>query len=116
MRTQGLALVVVDGESAGRRIAVGERPVVVGRGFGVDFRIKDPTVSRHHCVFWLADGRCWVRDLGSTNRTRVNDHDVQTAEVSEGDVLVIGETTLAISTVENRNASTPVIRKAASGA
>jgi|GEM_PF-1313658 len=92
-----VSLIVIDGEPFGRRIPVGSAPIVIGRGAGVDLRIKDPTVSRHHCVIWYASGRCWVRDLGSTNRTRVNDSTALMAQLHEGDVLVVGHTALMLS-------------------
>jgi len=90
------ALVVTEGESPGRRIAIGHAPIVVGRGVGVDLQIRDPTVSRHHCVVWCTAGRCWVRDLGSTNQTRVNNRRSLVTEIVEGDVLVIGQTALML--------------------
>lgn len=87
-------LVVTEGEAVGRRVPVGNAPVVIGRGVGVDLQITDPTVSRHHCVVWRASGRCWVRDLGSTNQTRVNKRSALITELFDGDILVIGQTTL----------------------
>jgi pSer/pThr/pTyr-binding forkhead associated (FHA) protein len=94
---EGFALVVTDGESPGRRVAIGPAPIVVGRGIGVDLEIRDPTVSRHHCVVWCIAGRCWVRDLGSKNQTRVNNRWSLVTEIVAGDVLVVGQTTLALT-------------------
>jgi pSer/pThr/pTyr-binding forkhead associated (FHA) protein len=91
------ALVVTEGESPGRRIAIGPAPAVVGRGVGVDLQIRDPTVSRHHCVVWCTAGRCWVRDLGSTNQTRVNNRRSLLAEIFDGDMLVVGQTVLMLT-------------------
>lgn len=92
-----LVLIVTEGEWPGRRIAIGAAPIVVGRGVGVDLQIRDPTVSRHHCVVWGSAGRCWVRDLGSTNHTRVNDRCSLVTELFEGDVLVVGQTALTVT-------------------
>jgi pSer/pThr/pTyr-binding forkhead associated (FHA) protein len=89
-----LALVVTDGVPLGVRVAIGTAPVVIGRGAGVDLQIDDPTVSRHHCLIWRAGGRCWIRDLGSRNQTRVNGRAEQVVELVEGDVVVIGQTAL----------------------
>lgn len=100
-------VVVTEGESLGKRLSVGHVPVVIGRGVGVDLQVMDPTVSRHHCVFWRASGRCWVRDLGSTNRTRVNKRSSIITELFDGDVVVIGQTALTI------NASRPESERAA---
>jgi len=97
MIPEEVTLVVIEGEPLGQCIAIGDAPVVIGRGIGVDLHISDPTVSRHHCVIWRASGRCWVRDLGSTNRTRINDRVAPMSELFEGDVLAMGQTALALS-------------------
>jgi pSer/pThr/pTyr-binding forkhead associated (FHA) protein len=97
MRSAGLALVVTTGEAPGLYAPIGDAPVVVGRGVGVDLQISDPTVSRHHCVIWRAAGRCWIRDLGSMNHTRVNNHSARLAELFEGDVVVVGQTALTLA-------------------
>ena len=94
---EAIALIVTEGESPGRRIAIGTAPIIIGRGVGADLQIRDPTVSRHHCVIWRAAGRCWVRDLGSTNQTRVNNRCTLVTELSEGDVLVVGQTALTLT-------------------
>jgi pSer/pThr/pTyr-binding forkhead associated (FHA) protein len=93
----GFALVVTDGEAPGRHVQIGDAPVIIGRGAGVDLQISDPTVSRHHCVIWRASGRCWIRDLGSTNRTRVNDRPARIAELFENDVVLVGQTALTLA-------------------
>lgn len=102
-----IALVVIEGEPLGQRIRIGDAPVVIGRGVGVDLQIADPTVSRHHCVIWRASGRCWVRDLGSTNRTRVNDRSAPMSELFEGDVLALGQTVLTLSVNRGANGHVP---------
>ena len=96
-RRCGLALVITDGEAPGRYAQIGGAPVIVGRGVGIDLQISDPTVSRHHCVIWRASGRCWIRDLGSTNHTRVNNRPARIAELFEGDVVLVGQTALTLT-------------------
>jgi pSer/pThr/pTyr-binding forkhead associated (FHA) protein len=98
VRADDLALVVTEGESPGLCVSIGNAPVVIGRGVGVDLQVKDPTVSRHHCVIWRAAGRCWVRDLGSTNQTRVNNRPARITELFDGDVVVVGYTALTLAT------------------
>jgi hypothetical protein len=102
---ESATLVVIDGERLGCRIAIGSTPLILGRGAGADFRIADPTVSRHHCVIWRASGRCWVRDLESTNRTRVNDRIASMAELFEGDVLIVGQTAMTLALGHETNAA-----------
>ena len=94
---EDVALVVTEGAAMGTRVPIGSAPVIIGRGVGVDLQVADPTVSRHHCVVWRASGRCWVRDLGSTNHTRVNNRSALITELFDGDVVVMGQTTLTLA-------------------
>ena len=89
-------LVVIEGEALGKRVPIGNAPVIIGRGADVDLQIGDPTVSRYHCVVWRASGRCWVRDLGSTNQTRVNNRSARVMELFDGDAVVMGETIVTL--------------------
>ena len=45
---------------------------IVGRGQECDVRVEHKSVSKIHCVIVKTDGLLLVRDLGSTNGTRVN--------------------------------------------
>jgi pSer/pThr/pTyr-binding forkhead associated (FHA) protein len=45
---------------------------VVGRGEECDVRLDHKSISKIHCVVVKTDGLLLVRDLGSTNGTRVN--------------------------------------------
>lgn len=88
----GAVLMVVHGERFGHRIRIGATPTSIGRGTDCDFRIDDRAASRRHCMAWAEGGRYWVRDLGSTNRTCVNDQFVAEAELKAGDYLTVGNT------------------------
>ena len=70
---------------------IGDQPIVIGRDHGCDLLILHPSVSRRHCEIRLDDGRYRVRDLGSTNTTRLNERVVESAELADGDHLIIGE-------------------------
>ncbi|HZZ43100.1 MAG TPA: FHA domain-containing protein [Tepidisphaeraceae bacterium] len=66
--------------------------VTVGRGPTCEVRVKDPQVSREHCVLepW---GEGWrLKDLGSQNRTYVNGRAVNKEQVlADGDVIELGK-------------------------
>ncbi|MGY0558956.1 MULTISPECIES: FHA domain-containing protein [unclassified Lysobacter] len=85
---------VVQGADQGVRLMVTEKPLVIGRSSDADLRVVHQTVSRHHCAIWREGSRVRIRDLGSTNRTRVNDARVEEAELSDGDNVMLGETVL----------------------
>ncbi|HSX59581.1 MAG TPA: GGDEF domain-containing protein [Tahibacter sp.] len=88
----GAVLMVVHGERFGHRIRIGAAPTTIGRGSDCNFRITDRSASRRHCMAWSESGRYWVRDLGSTNKTCVNDQFVTEAELKAGDYLTVGNT------------------------
>ena len=52
-------------------------PVVVGRSEEAKFRIQQDRVSRKHCEFIAQDGAVFIRDLGSTNGTFLDDQPVE---------------------------------------
>lgn len=52
--------------------------------------LHDPNVSRRHAEL-THDGRVWrIRDLGSTNGTLVNDVDVESCVLRDGDLITLG--------------------------
>jgi predicted component of type VI protein secretion system len=59
---------------AARDVPVWPGRVVVGRAAATDLVVPDHSVSRRHAEFFLdaPSGRLTLRDLGSTNGTRVN--------------------------------------------
>jgi len=58
--------------TGGAPIEVGKDMTLVGRGEECDVRLEHKSVSKIHCVLVKTDGLMLVRDLGSTNGTRVN--------------------------------------------
>src|SRR5256714_7116324 len=63
--------------------------VVVGRKEECDLRLEHKSVSKMHCVIVKTDGLLLVRDLGSTNGTRVNGTRVRRAALLPNDQLGI---------------------------
>ena len=58
--------------TGGAPIEVAKDMILVGRGEECDVRLEHKSVSKIHCVLVKTDGLMLVRDLGSTNGTRVN--------------------------------------------
>ena len=64
---------------------------VIGREkSAADIILKDPNVSRRHAELSYANGQWTVTDLRSTNGTLVNDREVSSSALQDGDVLTIG--------------------------
>jgi hypothetical protein len=83
MRAQLLPL---DG---GAPIEITKDLLVVGRKEDCDVRLEHKSVSKMHCVIVKTDGLLLVRDLGSTNGTRVNGTRVRRAALLPNDQLSI---------------------------
>jgi pSer/pThr/pTyr-binding forkhead associated (FHA) protein len=79
-------LVSLDGHTD---ISLGGAVVVVGRHRGCHVRIASPQVSRRHCCLTLCRDGVLVRDLGSTNGTRINGQRVEEGVLRPGDALSI---------------------------
>jgi pSer/pThr/pTyr-binding forkhead associated (FHA) protein len=58
---------------------------VVGRKEDCDLRLDHKSVSKMHCVIVKTDGLLLLRDLGSTNGTRVNGQRVRRAALLPND-------------------------------
>jgi pSer/pThr/pTyr-binding forkhead associated (FHA) protein len=62
---------------------------LVGRDDDCDVRLDHKSVSKLHCIVVKGDGLLLVRDLGSTNGTRVNGQRVRRAALLPNDSLQI---------------------------
>jgi adenylate cyclase len=64
--------------------------LIVGRRESSDIVLRFPNVSGTHCELSLVDGHWVVKDLGSSNGTKVNGTRVSEGRVEPGDMLSIG--------------------------
>jgi hypothetical protein len=70
------------------------RPVTsMGRGTDVDLRVDDPSVSRRHAEIRTGSPSV-ISDLGSTNGIVVDDQHVRQAQLRDGSVIHLGNTTI----------------------
>ncbi len=88
-------VVVIHGEGLGRRADIGDAPILVGRSQEADLVIVHRSVSREHCRIWQENASYRIRDLGSTNPTRVNETRIeQDTLLVDGDQVTVGESIL----------------------
>jgi pSer/pThr/pTyr-binding forkhead associated (FHA) protein len=62
---------------------------LVGRKEDCDVRLDHKSISKQHCVIVKTDGLLLLRDLGSTNGTRVNGQRVRRAALLPNDQLAV---------------------------
>ena len=80
--------------TTGQRVALKERPVVIGRLAECDVVLGDPNVSRRHAEIRPRGDGFEIVDLGSTNGTRVNGATVREQLLGDGDQITVGGTTM----------------------
>ncbi|MFA6030537.1 MAG: FHA domain-containing serine/threonine-protein kinase [Elusimicrobiota bacterium] len=68
----------------------------LGRGDAADVDIDDPQVSRQHCSIELREGELRLRDLGSSNGTRLNGKRIILAALKYGDTIELGKVRLRV--------------------
>lgn len=75
--------------SDGHPIELAKDMTVIGRDDECDIQLNHKSVSSLHCILVKTDGLILVRDLGSTNGTRVNGQRVRRAALLPNDHLSI---------------------------
>ena len=92
-------LLVKNGELAGRRYAVGEGGLRLGRSSSNDVHLNDGELSRNHCLFEVVgETGLRVTDLASANGTYLNGRQLgsEPAELHPGDRIEVGATVVEV--------------------
>jgi pSer/pThr/pTyr-binding forkhead associated (FHA) protein len=87
-------LVAIDGPSSGRTFYLDDPVVSIGRLVSNDICLKDPFVSRHHCVIRNEGEQYMIEDLNSANGTYVNGERINAGSLKEGAIIQIGTSRL----------------------
>ncbi len=91
----GVQVIVLSGSAKGTTKPLGEK-LRIGKAPDNDVVLSDDTVSRYHCELTRANDGVHVRDLGSTNGTKVQGARVSEAVIGPGTVLKVGEVEIAV--------------------
>jgi len=78
----------------GGRVHIEGEPVVIGRMPECTVVLSDPNVSRRHAEVLRINEAFMVRDLGSTNGTKLNGAPIRESYLASGDNITVGSTTL----------------------
>jgi pSer/pThr/pTyr-binding forkhead associated (FHA) protein len=84
--------------------------LVVGRREGCDIVLKFPNVSSAHCELSLEDGHWMIRDLGSTNGTKVNGTHASERRLLPGDKIGVAKHVYEIQYEPGRSRQDPFAR------
>jgi len=86
-------LVLMDGATQGRQIPLASGITRIGRVDGNDVVIDNPSVSSAHAELHISPAGCTLRDLKSTNGTRVNGQPITETALFCDDTLMFGDMT-----------------------
>ncbi|HEV2296381.1 MAG TPA: ATPase, T2SS/T4P/T4SS family [Tepidisphaeraceae bacterium] len=80
-----------------RNVPVNDQPITIGRHASNVIVLAEGNASRYHCVIEKApEGGLRVRDLDSSNGTRVNGQLVKVMRIGDGDTVTVGKTTMKL--------------------
>jgi DNA-binding NtrC family response regulator len=93
--TNDFTLLVLTGLASGQTLSI-DKKVKVGKATDNDLVLPDDTVSRHHCEVERRGDVVWVKDLGSTNGTRIGGSKITEALAPPGSILRFGEVEVVV--------------------
>ena len=90
---------ILSGLLEGKVFDLVEERISIGRALDNIICLEDGTVSHHHAVLTLEDGDYKIRDLNSTNGTRVNGLRIVENKLRHGDTLRLGSVEMRYESV-----------------
>jgi len=90
--SRAAAAVVIDQTNERFELRMGSN--IIGRGSDADLQLLDQGISRRHLDIQFDGNFATAYDLGSTNGTAVNGHEVGSQVLRHGDVIRLGHTRL----------------------
>ncbi|MGI6394107.1 MAG: diguanylate cyclase [bacterium] len=91
-RADRFILLEIYGQNLGKRRDIDDDSIVIGRDDDCNIVVNDPSVSRKHLKIFRKEKQFFVEDLGSTNKTYVNDDEVSIRKLENGDRIKLGNT------------------------
>ena len=100
----------------GKRHVLTKGVTVIGRGTDADITVNDSSISRRHVEFTWDGSRAQVRDLGSTNGSRLDGVRLSVSGLESGSVIDMGSTRVIFHVVpETRGGTGPAPRSTSAG-
>ncbi len=89
-----ILLRVLEGQEVGREYQINKVPVTMGRDALCDLSITDGRMSRQHAMIFYYSPDFYLKDLGSTNGSFVNEKRIKQEVIKNGDHVKVGSTTM----------------------
>jgi hypothetical protein len=77
-------------DNSRQRITLTKESTLVGRNPACDITLDHGSISRQHCLMQVTDRGLHVKDLGTTNGTKINGSGITEGFVNPGDQLTMG--------------------------
>lgn len=98
--TEGWIFKVVTGLDAGRQYIATTPMIKIGRKSDNHIYLKDPKVSRYHAIVTLYGEQLFIKDLGSTNGTKVNECKIfGERQLFAGELIQLGDTVIQLERI-----------------
>ena len=88
-------ITILNGEEIGKTYTWEADQIRIGRNSANDFVISDASVSGEHCIIERCESGWRIKDLDSTNGTRVNEVRISMTTVHRNDVINLGDIALS---------------------
>lgn len=93
-----MRLFVSLGGSTVNEVRFDRGPIYIGRQEGSQVFLPDKGVSRQHAVLYTTRDGTWIlEDLGSSNKTYLNDTAIHKCELKNGDIIHVADFTIHVS-------------------
>lgn len=94
-------LIFLNGALKGRRVAVQQGSLLIGRDPSCQLDLQDDDkVSHQHALLEQRGEAVWIRDLGALNKTEVNGQPVDEICLKQGDRIEVGRTQFEFQLIE----------------
>lgn len=91
--TDRFILLEIYGSNLGKRRDIDDELIIIGRGDNCNIVVNDPSVSRNHMKIFRTGKVFFAEDMGSTNKTYVNENEItEKQRLENGDRIKIGNT------------------------
>ncbi len=96
-----------NGERQGETIPISGSVFTVGRRPGNSAQLSDASVSGRHAEFVVESDGVVVRDLGSTNGTKIDGERIESRKLVHGDVVVLGSVKVTLLETDRAGSAAP---------
>jgi hypothetical protein len=88
LKKQQYVFVAIDNPR--QRIQLTKESTLVGRNPACDIALDHGSISRQHCLMQITDRGLHIKDLGTTNGTKINGVNITESYINPGDQLTMG--------------------------